>query len=274
MRRACTITVFSMLVSGCDAPPSDSISSRPDSRESCPPCKCVCECEGDDSDSDSDSAPVRADAPAGDVAELVTAANRKMNHGNGEGCLTDLDAVKAIDPKMDARLAVTRGQCEMLVGKCQEGKERIARWYEVETAMTPERATATAEQLGAMRCRGGNSTDRDRVLVALFNLSDGAYMNTRDPEYCQENLDVTRGLLPKVTPTAGPDDSQITGGAQALFHTAASCFARAGDCKTAFTVYADLFPASGLAAIPDPAQRRKVIRDAFTSSIPRCAKTP
>lgn len=267
MKRPWALLGMGLFIGACEARPSESASSRPGREEECPACKCVCECK------DGEAQEVASKPPEGDVADLVAAASRKMNHGDGEGCLADLDKVAALDPKMDERLAVTRGQCEMLVGKCQEGKERIARWYEVETAMTPERAAITAEQLGSMRCRGGNASDRDKVLVALFNLSDGAYMNTREPSFCQQNLDVALDLLPKVTPTAGPDDGPITGGAQALFFTAASCFARAGDCKKAFAVYRDLFPPAGLSAIPE-AQRTKVIREGFDSSITRCTKTP
>jgi hypothetical protein len=242
---------------------------------SCPPCECVCECDGKSTPA-AGAEPEATQAPdsgsaAADVGELVASATRKMNHGDGKGCLEDLDRVADLDPKMDERLAVTRGQCEMLVGECQAGKERVAKWYEVETAMTPERAEITAEQLGSMRCRGGDSSDRDQLLVALFNLSDGAYMNTRDPKFCKDNVDLARKLIPRVKPT-GPDDTQISGGAQALFHTAASCFARAGDCTAAYDTYADLFPSAGLSAISDPAQRSKIVRDAFESSIVRCAK--
>jgi hypothetical protein len=243
---------------------------------SCPPCECVCDCDGSTPAAAKDTAGVGAGSAIGvgaDIADLVASATRKMNHGDGAGCLADLDAVAGSDPKMDERLAVTRGQCEMLVGECQKGKERVAKWYEVETAMTPERAEITAEQLGSMRCRGGDASDRDQLLVAFFNLSDGAYMNTRESKFCQDNVDLAKKLIPRVKPT-GPDDTQVSGGAQALFHTAASCFARAGDCTGAFDVYAELFPSAGLSAISDPAQREKIIRDSFDSSIVRCSKTP
>jgi hypothetical protein len=196
-----------------------------------------------------------------------------MLHGDGEGCLADLDRVQTLDPRLHERLAISRGQCEMLVGRCQEGKQRIAHWYEVETAMTPERAATVAEQLASMRCSGGNATDRDRLLAGLFDLSDGAYMNKRAPSFCQERLELVQKLLRKVKP-AGPDDTQLTGGAQALFHTAASCFARAGDCKQAYVVYRELFPANGLAAIPDPAAREKVLRQSFEDSIVLCQSRP
>jgi hypothetical protein len=260
LKRARRAALFGLLALACD--PRAKESSKPD----CPACECVCDCKS----GDGGSTVAATTTPTGtDIGELVADATRKMNHGDGEGCLSDLARVAELDSKMDARLAVLRGQCEMAAGKCQAGKDRVARWYERETAMSPDRAALTAEQLASMHCKGGDANDRDRLLAALFKLSDGAYMNTREPEFCAEHLRVARSLIPKVKPT-GPDDGQLTGGIQALFHTAASCFAKAGDCRSALSVYTELFPAAGLSAIPDPAQREKIVRESFDSSIVRC----
>ena len=207
---------------------------------------------------------------AADIGELLGSAMRKMAHDDGAGCLADLERIDAIDPKQGARQAAARGQCEMLVGKCQQGKQRVARWYEEETAMTPERAMVTAESLASMRCRGGDSNDRDRLMRALYDLSDGAYMNKRTPEFCKQSLAEARRLIP-VVKTRGPDDTQISGGAQALFHTAASCFARAGDCDAAWSTYRELFPNATAAATPEAAAMMpQIIRDAYDSSILFC----
>jgi hypothetical protein len=199
----------------------------------------------------------------------VSDATRKMMHDDGAGCLADLDLAAALDPKASAHLEITRGQCEMLIGQCQAGKARVARWYETETNMHPERAMITAESLGAMRCRGGESSDRDRLLRAYFELSQGAYVEPFAPERCEEHLATARALIPTVKPR-DVDDGQISGGAQALFHTAAQCFARAGSCTRAWTVFRQLFPKKGLGQISDAATRDKVVRDAFTSTILRC----
>lgn len=252
----------------------------------CPPCECVCDCEGTGgaatgTDDGEVTSPVSATGgvvvpppsepgASGNIADLVAAANRKMMHDDGEGCLKDLNALRELDPKLDARMAVSRGQCEMLVGRCQEGKARIAAWYVREQAMTQGRAEKMAESIGSMRCRGGNSTDRDRLLVALQDLSDGAYMNERSVAFCRERIELVKELGPRVNPR-GPEDTQVTGGQQALFHTGAMCYARAGDCKAAFQTYQDLFPGHGLDQIKDPAMRRKVIKDAFDSGVVLCA---
>lgn len=206
-----------------------------------------------------------------DIGELIASATRKMHFDDGAGCLADLDKVVAIDPKYEARIGVTRGMCEMRAGRCQDGKKRIARYYEQETNTHPERAAAMAESIAAMNCRGGDSTERDRLLRAYFDLSDGAYMNKKTVAQCNEALETARKLIPKVKPN-GPEDYQIKSGPQALFHTAATCIARAGDCTRAFAVYRELYP--DLSQIPDPAVREKVIRESFETSIAHCAPQP
>ena len=253
--------------------------------DKCPACECKCNCEDKAA-----AAPVQATGPGqapvqgepqanytpqtAEIGELVASATRKMNFDDGKGCLADLDKIHAMDPKFDARLAVTRGMCEMLTGRCQEGKQRVAKWYQEETNMHPERAMSTAESLASMRCREGNSTDRDRLLRAYFDLSDGAYMNKKTPADCKAALEVARALIPKVKPQ-GPEDSQIRDSPRALFHTAATCFGRAGDCKTALTVYREFYPS--LDTVKDQATRDKIVQDSFDSSIAHCApqaKTP
>jgi hypothetical protein len=292
--RGLGLTFILSLAIGACTPRSESSDS------SCPPCECSCNDGsggaaqsgppvGNSSGADTGGGAVTgvtplaagADVPMAasatqvkaadgrDLSELVADATRKMMHDDGAGCLADLDLVAALDLKLDARLAVTRGQCEMLVGKCQTGKDRVARWYETETNMHPERAAITAESLASMRCRDGDSSDRDRLLRAFFELQQGAYMHPFPPQKCAEHLATARALIPKVKPR-DVDDGQLRGGAQALFHTAAQCFAKAGDCKTAYATYRDLFPPEGLKAIADPAMREKVVREAFDSSIERC----
>src|SRR5690606_2808514 len=116
-------------------------------------------------------------------------------------------------------MATVRGRCEVLVGECQTGKKRIADWYVKETAATPARAAIMAESMASMRCRGGDSTERDRLLRAIYELSDGAYVNARKPAFCEERIKTIRTLGPKVPPR-DIDDTQISGGQQALFYTA------------------------------------------------------
>lgn len=207
---------------------------------------------------------------AGEMGELSASASRKMFHDDGAGCLADLDRLAQLQPSLDRQLATMRGQCEMLVGHCQAGKKRVADWYVTETNMTPERAAISAEQLASMRCRGGDSTPRDELLRAFYELSDGAYMNPRDSAFCQERVARIRRFGPSV-PSRGPDDTAVDGGKKALFYTAAACFVKAGDCAGGLRAYRDNYPMENLAAVPGPNDRDKLIRDGFTSSFAACA---
>ena len=210
--------------------------------------------------------PVASGTPLGDVAVLVQAANRKMMHDDGKGCLAELDKLKQMDPKLEGTLVAIRAQCEMLAGHCQSGKQMLTDYYVREMNMSSETARTSVEAIASMRCRGGDETDRDRLLRALRELVDGAYMNTRSD--CAANLRLVKELLPKVPPN-GPDDSQINSSPKALFHTAAACFARAGDCKSAYKAYSDEFPSAGLDKLPEK-ERRSVIEKSFRSGIERC----
>jgi hypothetical protein len=242
---------------------------------SCPPCECVCDCADPEAGSAGGRADVggRSDVPSdaarSELSDLVISANRKLMHGDGAGCLADLDRVKAIDPKYEAHLTVSRGQCEMANGECKKGKERIIGWYMREQAFTREFAERTTEAIASMRCRGGDASDRDRMLAALFDLSDGAYMNKRDSKFCRDRVAIVESLAPKVKPRDA-EDNQISGGLQALFHTSAMCFARAEDCSTAYAYYRRLFPREALDAVQDAKLRESMVRDSFDSSIPLC----
>jgi hypothetical protein len=205
---------------------------------------------------------------AGDVAELAASANRKLMHDDGKGCLADLARLAELDPGVEKTLVVVRAQCEMLLGRCQSGKQQIADYYVREMNMSEPRALIMAESIGSMRCRGGDMSDRDTLLRALYELSDGAYMNARPAADCLKNVRLVRELAPKVPPR-DPDDGQVRGGPQALFHTGAACLARAGDCAAAWKVWQDDYPPISAGSL-GPKQRRDLLEESFRSSIERC----
>jgi len=208
-------------------------------------------------------------ADGGAVYDLVASANRKMMHDDGKGCLEDLDRVAEKDPAVGRSLWMTRAQCEMLVGHCQEAKQAIARYYVRDMAMSEERAATMAESIASMRCRGGDMTDRDRLLRAFQELTDGAYINKRSVDDCQKNIALVKELSPKVEPR-GPDDGRVKDGPKALFHTGAACLARAGDCEAAYRVWRENYPPKALTAIQDPAVLKSTLEGGFRSAIERC----
>ncbi len=203
---------------------------------------------------------------AGEIAELGASANRKMLHDDGKGCLEDLDKLKAHAPKLAKTMSALRAQCQMLAGDCQAGKKLLAGYYVRQMNMAPDRAHRTAESIGSMRCRGTDMTERDKLLRALWEISDGAFMNSRKD--CDKNIALVRQLSAKVKPN-GPDDGQVKGGPRALFHNGAACLARAKDCAGAWRVWQENYPGDALSKLSET-QRREVMAKGFRSSIERC----
>ena len=241
-----------------------------------PPGMCACPCDVPSpyqttTPNGANGHPTATATAAGDldVGEVLAVATRKMMHNDGAGCLAELDLVARANPKLDARMAMVRAQCEMLAGRCQDGKRRVVAYYSEEMNFSPEMADKSAEALASMRCKGGDASPRDALLRAFYGLSEGAYMTTKTPADCRRSLDDAKRLIPQVPPKEF-DDGQVTGGAQALFFTSAQCFARAGDCQGAWQAYRDNYPTKNLSATLDPALVDKVIRDGFTSSVERC----
>lgn len=258
-----TACLLALSVTACDAGKT--------TESECPECDCDCDQAAQGTPSAGDKEPATGSTQVADPSELsglVASANRHMNHGRGKECLEALDEVEGLSEEMALHMQVVRGQCEMLTGKCQGGKSRISKWYVEEAAFSQERANTVAESIGSMRCRGGDSTDRDEILRALTELSDGAYMNKRSSKWCKERIDVVRSLKDKVTPEEY-DDTQLSGGVQALFYTGAACFARAEDCSGALEVYREFFPKDGIKSLP-PAEQTKIIDQSFKDSVQRC----
>lgn len=268
MTSFCCWTLTASLLTACATRP-------PPQAAACPACACQCPQTTPGSPVASGppvAAPPVAGASAGptseEIQESIRVASRKMNHGDGEGCLVDLDRLKARAPSTEATLVYLRAQCEMLDGKCQAGKQRLVTHMRVETNTHVDRANATAEAMAAMYCRGGDATDRDRLLGALQELVTAAYSETRTPEQCRATVATIRSLIPRVKPRDA-DDHQIANADRSLYATAPGCFARAGDCASAWQLHRELFPQENLKNV-DSKVRADVLASTFDSLVPRC----
>lgn len=260
MPRARTLTFVLALALpglGCDRESRSTAASA----ASVQPCECVC--------AQADSSGAAVDPYA--VAELVATANRNMMHGDGAGCLAALDQAQTLAPKLAGSLIPTRAQCDMLVGRCQEGKQLIVDHYRRELAMSREQADNMAESLAAMRCRGGDSTERDKLLAALMNLQNAAFVSRESTGYCEENLATVRRLLPRVKPKS-EDDSRVINAEASLFSMVPLCFQRAGNCKRSREVMDEVLPPRTREAYAKftPKQRELAIQTNWESIVPKC----
>jgi hypothetical protein len=206
-----------------------------------------------------------------EAGEWIDSANKKLNKDDGAGCLADLDRAKALDPKTEARASATRAMCEMAAGKCQAGKQRAEAFYRENTRLAPEMVAKTVEGMASMYCRSGDMTPRDQVLQAVFDLSQGAYMTTKDPAYCSARIATIRKLSPTVTPTDDRDE-QIKNAMTVACTAGATCLGRAGDCPVAWKAFtqSDCTIPQNIAKVPDAVERKKALVQAFESIVADC----
>lgn len=218
-----------------------------------PPCECKCECG----------------APSAEARELLRSAQRKIAH-HDPGCMEDLNRLRSLAPQADKDQGYTRAQCEMVVGHCDAGRARVIALLRDQQGMGPDMAARSADGYVSLYCRSPDADPRDRLLGALYDLSDGAYMNRRSTDFCQKQTQIVRELLPRVRPQ-GPDDNQIASAKDTVYVMAARCFGRAGDCTTAWTVFEQLHPRHQFDGLPQ-GQRKTALRSAFDSIVEECKR--
>jgi hypothetical protein len=229
--------------------------------QACPPCECKC------------TGGAGSSAAAADLSELLYAASKKMNKGDGKGCLADLDRAVALAPQRAEMLLQQRATCTMLAGRCDEGKT-LARKALQDTMLErwgPEQIDRTIDAYVGMYCSGGRMGDRDRMLHALAELQTGAYMTSKTVAFCEEHHRVVDGLRGKVKPK-NDEDTQIIHAERLLYATVPQCYARAGDCGRAwgtFRVLAVRMSPESYRSL-DPKLKDEILRSQFDALVERC----
>lgn len=221
------------------------------------------------------SAPVASVASA-DAAEALEVAQEKFAAGDGKGCLAALDAfdVTSKHPSTNpiSNSATLRAQCTIAAGECQKGKALLAKTYEARPAMfpNPEQREKFVETMIYTTCHNSaDLTPRERLLQAYYDLQQGAYVTNKTVSECQNAYATAKTLAPTVSPK-NDDDTQIKDMPKALYHVAANCFARAGDCPGAKKAFDDSYPKATLAGVKDPKAQHDVMKQSFESTVPKC----
>jgi hypothetical protein len=181
--------------------------------------------------------------------EHADQARQKLVARDGKGCLAELDLHDKLDPRPiglstnpKAILAMQRGQCAMLAGHCDAGKQLYRRAIEASGAMqvsSPELLDKSTDFTASQYCQGSSVSGRDRIAKATMDLSQGAYTGKRDAAFCNAAIDTLKSLLP-VTPPKDEDDNTITEAPDSLNITGPACLAKAGDCEGAFKLFQEL----------------------------------
>lgn len=171
----------------------------------------------------------------------LDSAKLKQESGDGKGCLSELDAHDALDPNQlstdpKTKLALPRGVCLMMAGKCDAGK-KLAR----KALMVKFGEQSGAEQVEGMLngfvgqyCQGKSMGDKDTLLAALTTLQNGALIKKIPAKDCANAHKTVQKLRGKVDLESAPQFRNLD---TQLETNVASCFARAGDCASGLKAY-------------------------------------
>ena len=208
----------------------------------------------------------------------LEAAKAKAQSGDGKGCLEELDRHDKVDPKQDSqdpksKYSAPRAQCLLMVGKCDAGRDlarkSFSNMYEKEWGA--EHVDKMVEALVAQHCQGGQLGDRDKLLRAVTALEKGALVSKQTVAHCDEHMKTFDKLVGKVKPKDA-DDDRINNLRTYIVAIGPGCFAKAGDCKKAWTAFKRLQPAAmpQLYEKMDEAQKEQSLRSSFESINATC----
>lgn len=212
--------------------------------------------DGDNEDATAATAPETSDAMnlAGklqantkkehDAQDHADAARIKMNSRDGKGCLAELDQHDKLDPRpiglstnSGSYLAMERGECLMLSGKCDAGKDVYRKALEKSAGanMSPEQLDKGVDAWAGMNCQGGSMSPRDQLQKASMELTNGAFMSKKTSAQCQAAYDIVKRVGPSVKPR-DDDDANTLDNLKNIKMSAPRCFAHAGDCDSAIRI--------------------------------------
>ncbi len=185
-----------------------------------------------------------------DAQDHADTARTKMNSRDGAGCLAELDQHDKLDPRplgmssnSGSYLAAMRGQCLMLAGKCDAGKQVYRKAMEkmIGANQGPEQIDKGVDAIAGMNCQGSSMSPRDQLQKASMELTNGAYMSKKTPAQCQAAYDTVKRVGPSVKPR-DDDDATALKNLMTVGPAGAACFAKAGDCDGAMRVAKAEFP--------------------------------
>lgn len=175
------------------------------------------------------------------ASALYASAAEKSRMKDGRSCLADLDEHDKLDPRPQylstaPAFAITRVQCLMLAGQCGAGKVLARKMVETFGGMDAASVDGVVEGYVASYCQGardGGMSPRDELLAAKNRLDRGANVEKTDVASCRSAYETVQRLAPKV-----PKDDRVALAVEHARAAAASCMARAGDCRAARGLYA------------------------------------
>ena len=182
------------------------------------------------------------DSPAGRAYALRGEADKKLELGDGPGCLGDLDRADALDTRFaDPRRMMLRAHCLMLAGECDEGGKVWRAWQadndkgHTETdAQLDESALAEQTQY----CPASQGTPEQRVVRAhrqIREVDGSLWPDKKNAARCLELASISEGVVPSLT---SDPQGKLKDLALDTMEKASECLATAGRCQDATPLFA------------------------------------
>jgi hypothetical protein len=269
-------TALMLLLGGgaCDTRPSTT-STQPVAACPAVECKCACPAPGGTATSTTappppttaTSTPPTSESVREETEELSYQIGRKLGRKDPT-CAADLARIAEIAPRAYGRMGYARGQCLLVNGKCDEGAKLLhAEWTDT-AGMSPAMVERSVESIVITSCTG-KLDDRREMLRALSKLQEGGYQTNIGIRACTNAINTVARLKMKVKPKDDEDHQVLTVG-DVLPMAAASCLARAGDCKSAWAQFQEHYSGAHLAEIKDPAIKATTLRATFEAVADKC----
>lgn len=254
----------------CDSRPVTTTSTTP---TACPQCECKCACPATPQGT-ATSTPTTSPTSAGseeEIEELTYNVSRKIAKRDAT-CVADFERLGEIAPKVQRRMAFSHGQCLMVAGKCEAGTAMVRKEMLETTEIGPTQVDRAMDTYVSMYC-SGPLDERGELLRALTQLQKGGYQENIGIRACTDAAKTISRLKGRVRPK-DDEDHQVKTIGDTFGPMGAACFARAGDCASAWRIYNDEFVATHLASIADPKIRAETARQTFDSMVPKCTGRP
>jgi hypothetical protein len=175
------------------------------------------------------------------AVEHANAAYAKVNAGDGNGCLRELDDHDRLDPRPTTLstspksfMSRQRALCLMAAGRCDPGKALLRKGIDAQSpaGTAPETIDAQVDAMVGLYCGGTDAQPRDQLLHAMFVL--GSSQQKPDVKTCRGAVNVIERLAPSMS--SNDPNAQIKAVWRRLYDDASYCLARAGDCAAAWSV--------------------------------------
>ncbi|MGZ3477512.1 MAG: hypothetical protein ACXWUG_29320, partial [Polyangiales bacterium] len=172
--------------------------------------------------------------PAGQANASYMSALKKLEAGDGEGCLKDMDRALKLDAKQfdNHGFRYSRARCEMRAGKCDDGKKDLRDTLAAEDTKkikSDEQLDKEVRQVANRECPSSTAkTDADFVERASHEL--GAASQAKDGKMCQAKADAIFARMPKLD-KKDPEQAQARQRGIMALESGAICIAVAKTCS-------------------------------------------